>query len=248
MGDQGRWFKLWYSALSDPHLGNLDIRDFGRWAKFGAHLKVHGRRGVMRIEAPARTLCADLQVVTYEELLEVLGRFPNCQISRDDGVTDGRDAPVTVTWENWSKYQEDSSAERMRRLRNRQGHVVTAKKRREEKRINPPIVPPTWGTPDGLITLYNAETPQECPSVETASPARREKAKKYLAIFPKEEFWRQVFQEVGRSRFLRGLEKRPGHHSFIADFDWLLARGKDGSENCVKVADGRYRDGTEAHR
>ena len=100
-------------------------------------------------------------------------------------------------------------------------------------------------SPESLIKLYNASTPDECPAVTVVSPARREKAKKYLLIFPQLEFWQEVFQQIHHSRFLRGLSNKNGngHQGFIADFDWLLTKGKDGSENVAKVHDGRYRDG-----
>ena len=52
-----------------------------------------------------------------------------------------------------------------------------------------------------------------------------------------------MFVRIHRSRFLRGLVKRPGHEGFVADLDWLLSKGKDGVENAVKTHDGRYQDG-----
>jgi hypothetical protein len=100
---------------------------------------------------------------------------------------------------------------------------------------------PAWGTPEALATLYNAETPAECPAVEKLSPARREKARRYLIAFPAREFWEQAFREIHASEFLRGRRRRDGHAAFVATFDWLLTRGKDGTENCLKVAEGQYR-------
>ena len=80
--------------------------------------------------------------------------------------------------------------------------------------------------------------------MQTLSAARRKKAQQYLAAFPAEAWWREVFRQMHRSRFLRGLQpKSPGHASFVADLDWLLSKGKDGSENAVKVHDGKYHDG-----
>jgi hypothetical protein len=99
-----------------------------------------------------------------------------------------------------------------------------------------------WGTPEALVALYNTETPDECPAVTRLSPARVKKAKAYLAAFPDERFWRDVCQQIHRSTFLRGLKSINGHSSFKADFDWLLTKGKDGSENCLKVYEGRYTD------
>lgn len=99
-----------------------------------------------------------------------------------------------------------------------------------------------WGTPEALVELYNEQSPEECPAVTTLSPARRSKAKKYLAMFPAREFWEQVCGHIQVSKFLRGLNNTPGHGKFIASFDWLLTKGQDGTENAVKVYEGMYRD------
>ena len=101
----------------------------------------------------------------------------------------------------------------------------------------------TWPCPELLIKKYNAETPDELPAVEKVTPARIVKAKSYLKIFPDEDFWTAVFVEITRSPFLRGLKASNGHGSFCADFDWLLTKGKDGTENAVKVFEGKYRNG-----
>ena len=74
------------------------------------------------------------------------------------------------------------------------------------------------------------------------SPGRRDKARRYLKDFPDQAFWDTVFREIHGSRFLRGLVKREGHAHFVADFDWLLTKGKDGTENVVKAFEGRYKD------
>lgn len=95
-----------------------------------------------------------------------------------------------------------------------------------------------------LIDLFNELTPDRTPAVVTRSPERLRKARQYLARFPAEVFWRETFAQFHRSDFLRGLSKRTnGHESFVADFDWLMSKGKDGTENFVKVHDGRYRNG-----
>jgi hypothetical protein len=96
-------------------------------------------------------------------------------------------------------------------------------------------------TPTQLIDLFNKLTPTQTPAVLTRSPERLRKARASLQRFPSEEFWRETFAMFHRSEFLRGLTKPTnGHTSFVADFDWLLSRGKDGTENVVKVHDGRY--------
>ena len=101
----------------------------------------------------------------------------------------------------------------------------------------------TWPSPESLVALYNTETPDECPALNSLSPARREKARRYHAAFPDQDFWRKSFAEIHKSKFLRGLKPSPGHEHFIASLDWLLTKGKDGTENIVKTVEGRYRDG-----
>ena len=98
-------------------------------------------------------------------------------------------------------------------------------------------------TVERLVERYNSRTPDECPAINTISPARRDKAKRYIKMFPEETFWIEAFDEIHKSKFLRGMKGSPGHEGFVANLDWLLAKGKDGTENVVKVAEGRYRDG-----
>lgn len=252
MADQGVWFKLHCSALDDPSLDNLSVADFGRWGKFGAFVKRHGTGGSITLSPPARSLCALFQVADFAALEAVLQRFPHVTMRRADlGVS--LETSLTVSFDNWLKYQGDFSSPRVRRFR----EMKRSKRRGEEKRgeekkkrvSSPPSSPSlanqepkTWGTPEALVALYNAMAPDECPAVEKLSPARREKARKYLAMFPDQDFWEQAFREIGRSQFLRGLVKREGHTKFVADFDWLLTRGKDQTENVVKVWEGKYRD------
>lgn len=155
MADQGRWFKLWAESLSDPDLGNLTVADFGRWAKFGVYLKVHGSDGSIHLSPPSRTLQAMLELSSFDAVIECLRSFPHCDIRRDDATANPRDDGVTVTWRNWRKDQTDSSAERQRRYRHRQAFGVTMapsqtrirrddkeEKRREEKRPSPPQTSP----------------------------------------------------------------------------------------------------------
>ena len=99
-----------------------------------------------------------------------------------------------------------------------------------------------WPSPEALVAMYNAETPPECPEVTRLSPARRIKARRYLDAFPDAAFWHKVFARIHESRFLRGLAPPRGERPFVADFDWLLTKGKDGSENAMKTFDGKYTD------
>lgn len=103
--------------------------------------------------------------------------------------------------------------------------------------------PPAWGTPEALIALYNTEAADELPAVEQASAGRIKKAREYLKAFPKEQFWREVFQETKNSMFLRGLKPTPDHPNFKGDFDWLLSKHRaSGAENCVRVWEKKYAD------
>lgn len=145
MADQGRWFKLWISALSDPALDNLSLEDFARWCRFGMFMKLHGTEGTIQIPPPAEGLCHALKVPDYSALISLLERMPSYNVT---GVTN-----ATVTCPNWPKYQGDFSGDRVKRFRER----VTAKKRREEKRQEekkqPPLVP-HGGTSNGFETFW----------------------------------------------------------------------------------------------
>ncbi len=138
MADQGRWFKLWVSSKDDPNLSVLPIGDFGRWCKLGTYLKVHGTEGVVTLTKPLDPLIihplqGGFQVATFDAVIDVISRFPNCDIS---SVTSGTAATVTykIEWRNWLKYQGDFSGDRVRKHRTKKADAVTAKKRREEKR------------------------------------------------------------------------------------------------------------------
>ena len=127
MADQGRWFKLWLTAEDDPDLGNLSLENFARWCKLGMYIKAHGTEGTLKVNAPAMPLQHKFRCNSFENVCEILKHFPNCAVTTD--VTS-----VTVTWQNWKKYQGDNSSERVARFRSRVTVDVTPKKRREEKR------------------------------------------------------------------------------------------------------------------
>jgi phage replication O-like protein O len=105
-----------------------------------------------------------------------------------------------------------------------------------------PDGPRPWGSPEALVAAYNAHIPRGHPRVTRLTEGRRKKARECLRQFPQEEFWRSVFEQIRHSRFLRGLSSSEGHRGFRADFDWLLGKDRHGIENCMKVAEGRYRD------
>lgn len=147
MADLGQWWKLWVNALDDPDLDNLDIADFGRWAKLGTFVKAHGTSGSLRLEAPCRTLCSKLQVTDWPTLLTTIERLPGVELSTElstpfhETVTVKKQAIkakkrvvssetiVMFHFRNWSKYQGDFSTSRVRKHRENE----TLKKRREVK-------------------------------------------------------------------------------------------------------------------
>ncbi len=95
-------------------------------------------------------------------------------------------------------------------------------------------------TAEALVQLYNSTIPPGHPRVNELSDGRRDKAARYLKKFPKRDWWEKAFAAIAQSHFLtRGSKERP---DFRGDFDWLLAKGQDGTENVVKVVEGRYRD------
>lgn len=100
----------------------------------------------------------------------------------------------------------------------------------------------TWPSPEALIALYNTTIPAGHPHVTKLSDGRKKKARAYLKQFPSREFWEGAFGQLSQSEFLRGQRSHNGHEGFVADFDWLLSKGKDATENVVKVAEGKYRD------
>lgn len=130
MADNGRWFKLWCSAACDPDLANLDIADFGRWAKFGAYIKEHGTDGSVTLKEPSKIVTAMLQLPTLNDVILCLQKIKNVTVSP---VTD---TPVSflIKYENWFKYQGDFSTNRVQKFRAKKRKNETPKKRGEEKR------------------------------------------------------------------------------------------------------------------
>src|SRR5262245_9971279 len=157
MADQGLWFKLWCAALSDPDLDNLDIADFGRWAKLGAYVKQHGTGGVLTVQAPARALCALLQVPDFPAFHGAVSRLPNVHITTQKSTVSD-ETVVIVSFHYWLKYQGDLSTSRVRKFREMK-RLRREEKRREENKeeVKTPNVVFTFGRPSG-------ETPESTPA------------------------------------------------------------------------------------
>jgi len=133
VADNGIWFKLWVSSLSDPDLGNLSNAEFGCWCKLGAYLKQHGNSGELEFKAPATALQNLFQTTTIKETIAVINHFPNCEITTVSSETNAI-VSCKLKWQNWLKYQGDFSTYRVKKFRAKKAQSETLKKRREEKR------------------------------------------------------------------------------------------------------------------
>lgn len=130
MADNGRWFKLWCSSVHDPDLSNLDMADFGRWAKLGAYIKEHGTEGEILLTEPARAVTAMLQLSTLNDVILCFQKMKNVTVTPVTNAT----VTCTIKYKNWFKYQGDFSGDRVRKFRAKKRQDVTPKKRGEEKR------------------------------------------------------------------------------------------------------------------
>ena len=116
--------------------------------------------------------------------------------------------------------------------------------REEKKEDSLPTVEsvPQPFTPLDLLALYNTEAPAHCPRARALTPDREKKARACLKLFPDEAFWREVFTQAQQSPLLRGETVSSTHPNWRADFMWFVGKGKDGTENCLKVVEGKYAD------
>ena len=134
MADQGRWFKLWVSAPYDDHLLRLPPADRWAWAAVGAYAKEHGTAGKVIVSETNAALAVAMGV-PLADLISTLERLPHMRVQPLHEGPEKHHGTFAVTWDNWIKYQEDTTrAERQRKSR--------AKKRGEEKRRDSPPNPP----------------------------------------------------------------------------------------------------------
>ena len=131
MADQKRWFKVWVSILDDPHFQELSLEDIGRWTLLGAMTAFVGSAGHLASPNGSRRLREVLRVESEKGLREAIERLPSVVI--EEGKK--RDDELSVTWQNWHKYQKDATAaQRMESLRSkRRGDENKNKTRREQE-------------------------------------------------------------------------------------------------------------------
>lgn len=128
MADQGKWFKLWESALDDQDLENLTIHEWFSWARFGTYLKKHGKHGKIRLRAPATAIVNLLRVPTFQDAIAMIKRFPNYTLNESQNETANvtvESVTCSIACQNWLKYQGDFSTERVRKHRSRETANVT---------------------------------------------------------------------------------------------------------------------------
>lgn len=171
MGDQGRWFKLWHSALSDDALQALSPSLRWAWVALGCHTKVHGTDGQVQV-AKANIVLAAQMGVPVEALLDTIRGLPHVHVTVhntvdvEEGTT--RDGTFTVTWQNWHKYQVDSTgAARMRALRSKR-----RRDKEEMRREKTPPPTPSGGRPDVLSNTRIGSDGQVGPSPPPGEPER----------------------------------------------------------------------------
>ncbi len=232
MADQGRWFKLWCEAIDDPDLGNLELEDFARWCIFGVYLKKHGTGGTIVLNQPCKILQQKFRVPSFEGVISVLQKFPNCTVT---GVT-----TATVTWRNWLKYQGDFSNDRVAKFR----QLKRAKRRGEEKRREetrkeenrlPPI--PSFG-PREFVALWNESAERQKLPACLDWTERADKIRLRLKKHPGREFWEGIHGAIAQSPFLLG-DSESGWHISI---DWLIKN----DTNAAKIAEGAYANRKES--
>lgn len=138
MSDQKRWFKLWHSALSDDAIVSLPAALRWAWVALGAHTKVHGTGGTVVISETNAVLSAQMGV-TVGNLKSVIFLLP--QIEIEEGKSDN--GSFTVTWKNWTKYQEDSTGyDRLKKHRQKaRDNGLRGEERRGEKEGSTAIAP-----------------------------------------------------------------------------------------------------------
>jgi hypothetical protein len=112
------------------------------WAAFGCYTKAHGTRGRVSVSTTNAVLAAEMGV-PVETLHSVIRALPHVQVEEGKSVN----GTIAVTWQNWTKYQEDSTvAQRQKASRAKR----RGEERREDETRDPPLVLRT-GSPPPIV-------------------------------------------------------------------------------------------------
>jgi len=176
VADQGKWFKLWYTALHDADLENLPDKEWRCWVSLGTYMKAHGCDGTVTFVSPGTALTKLFNVPTFGAAIAILRRFPHCTVEEVKSIVSPETiASVTlkITYHNWLKYQGDFSTERVREFRKkkRPNETLQEEKRGEETKSPSPLssspkrtgrsAPPDAPAPRPSATLVNDERPEK---------------------------------------------------------------------------------------
>jgi len=162
MSDQRPWLKLWKSAYTDSQLTRLSLDDQARWFRLLLYVGLNGERGTVLLRGHERDALTLFWTTSQPRGTHMLKRVTKI-LDRMPGVTwaDEHDG-LRITFTKWAKYQEDTSAIRMRAHRERRHtphdgdgtspsqnvHAHTSDVTvQEEKRRDTPISPPSPPSP-----------------------------------------------------------------------------------------------------
>ena len=202
VADQKRWFKLWCTAPGDDHLQRLSVADRWAWAVLGTYTKAHGTRGSVVVSDSNAALAAEMGV-PVTELVATVCRLPHVHVS-----TNGQKAAngeITVTWENWQKYQEDSTvAERVTRLRSKR----RGEENKNKKRTTPPGGPP----PSAVLDVFG-EPPAAAFKIDPAILEALDRLKLFRAgpRFRDPDWWQSMILAFQRIDHLEALSEAHGY-------------------------------------
>jgi hypothetical protein len=122
MADLRPWLKLWKTTYNDAQLSRLSMEDRGRWLWLLLYVSLNGERGRMVLAGGLQELRDVLATASRgprdDSVRRILSRLPGVSICDADAPSHA----VTITFDKWAKYQEDSSAERTRRWRQQRRH------------------------------------------------------------------------------------------------------------------------------
>lgn len=119
MSDQLRWFKVWTSLLVD--MDNRPAADIGQWVRLGCRIALTGTNGTVIFADWDHA--ATFFGLSVDDAKELLDRLPSLRVEERPN----RNGKLSVTMNNWHKYQRDSTgASRAAALRSkRRGDTTT---------------------------------------------------------------------------------------------------------------------------